>query len=36
MYTLFRWLIRLVTAATVLATVFAVLSYWFVSRSLID
>jgi len=36
MYTLFRWLIRLVTAATVLATVLAALAYWLVSRSLID
>ncbi|MCB6177117.1 penicillin acylase family protein [Rhodobacter sp. Har01] len=36
MFTLFRWLVRLVTAAAVLLGVAIVLVYWFLSRSLID
>ena len=36
MYTLFRWLVRLLTAAAVLGGVGLLLLYWFLSRSLVD
>lgn len=36
MFTLFRWLVRLLTAAAVLSLLACVLVYWFLSRSLVD
>jgi len=36
MFTLFRWLLRIVTGLFVLAVAALVISYWFLSRSLID
>ncbi len=36
MFTVFRWLLRLLTGAIALALVAGLLAYWFLSRSLVD
>ncbi len=36
MFTVFRWLLRILTGAIVLTLALGLLAYWFLSRSLVD